>query len=158
MNKYFVFGLLYFLFMTFSSDALAQNLRLSGAWKVSHNNFQIEAGDDIPGTIRSDADQISLSVNGNVNKSNWVIRVHMEEYNTWNNNLELWVRRTGNGVGSGSVYGGNTFQRIARMETDFFSGQRVVNNIDVQYELRGATVLIPASNYQATIFYTLYED
>lgn len=137
-------------------ELIGQNVKIKGTWTVSTSINNLYAGEDIQSTITSDADQIELSVNGNVNKSTWKIAVSKSDI-VWNNALEIWVRRTGTGNGSGEAWGGNTYQKVSNVNMTFFEGKRALNKIPIQLEIRGMTVTIPAVAYSTNIVYTLYE-
>lgn len=155
MKKEHIFTTL-LLIVTISINGFSQNVSVKGRWSVNSSIRDLYAGEDISSVIQSEDDQITLSVSGNVNKSTWKIAISKSDI-VWDNTLEIWLRRTGTGNGSGEVWGGTTFQKVGDVNMTFFEGKRSVNKIPVQLELRGMTVTIPAMAYSTNIVYTLYE-
>lgn len=137
--------------------AMAQKMIVSGRWNVTSVSYIIEPGLDIQSVITSNNDQIELSVTGNLNKSTWYIQVSKSDVD-WNERIEVWIKRTGNGNGSGEVYSGTTFQKINNIPMSFINGKKVVNRIPCQLEIRNLSVTIPARDYTTNIIYTLYEN
>lgn len=138
------------------TDIFSQSVKIKGSWTVKNAVNDLFAGEDIVSTVTSESDQIELSVSGNVNKSTWKVSVSKSDI-VWNNELEIWLRRTGTGNGSGEVWGGTTYQKVSNVNMTFFEGKRVVGKIPIQLEIRGMTVTIPAVSYSTNIVYTLYE-
>ncbi len=81
----------------------------------------------------------------------------------WHDNLTLWVKRNGDGNGSGGqtvpMTGGETFMQVTNAPQAFFydasNSTHNRNNVPVQYEIRGLSVLIPVKTYTTTVVYTI---
>jgi hypothetical protein len=79
----------------------------------------------------------------------------------WNSNLSLWVQRTGNGTGGflGSIAGGLAFIQLTTTPQLLYSGNIGFaagrNNVPIQYQIRGLSVLIPVKTYTITVVYTV---
>lgn len=142
--------------LLFGTNTMAQKIKIKGAWQVSSSTASFVAGDDVSENLTSNADQLEISVSGNLNKTSWAVNVSKSDI-VWNNNLEIWVKRTGNGSGSGQCFGGTVYQKVNNASFKFFDGQRVQNSIPVQLEIRGITVTIPATAYSTNLIFTLYE-
>lgn len=134
----------------------AQNIIVKGGWQVSASTGSFLAGEDVSQVLTSTSNQIEVTVNGNVNKTSWAVNVSKSDI-TWNNDIEIWVRRTGIGTGSGLCYGGNVYQKVNNTSFKFIEGQRVQVAMPVQLEIRGITVTIPATAYSTNLIFTLYE-
>jgi hypothetical protein len=75
----------------------------------------------------------------------------------WHANFQLYVRRTSDGSGSGSISGGTSYQEITDTDQSFFNGTLDRSNITGQLELTGVTVQIPVDTYTTTVYYTVVE-
>ncbi len=142
--------------LAISSQVFAQKIDVKGDWEAESSCYDIQAGENIKSVVTSEYDELEIYVNGNVNKSTWKIQVKKDDV-CWNNALEVWVRRTGNGNGSGECWDGTSWQKVAYSNMDFFGGKRVMNKIPVQVEIRGMSVTIPAQKYTTNLIFTLYE-
>lgn len=157
MKRFYKIGSLAFIISLCFGEAQSQNLKIKGRWNVTSINYIIEPGSDIKSVITSRNDQIELSVTGNLNRSTWSIQISKSDVD-WNDKIEIWIKRTGNGQGSGEVYSGTTFQKINNLPMSFIIGKKAVNKIPFQLEIRNLSVTIPAREYTTNIVYTLYED
>jgi hypothetical protein len=101
--------------------------------------------------------QIELSVTGNFRNGIWSVQISKSDID-WNNQIEIWIKRTGNGTGGGEVYSGTTYQKINNIPMSFINGKKAVNKIPLQLEIRNLSVTIPARDYSTNIVYTLYEN
>jgi hypothetical protein len=131
----------------------AQYVSVSGEWNYTIPSNDIsEAGEDFTGTYTSDANQAYIDV---WYWRNW--RVNIQKNNIdWNDDIDIYARRTGNGWGSSSrINGGTNFSRIRDRSNNFFRGRGWNFNIPIQYEIRNISVTIPAHTYIVEILYTL---
>lgn len=104
------------------------------------------------------------SININVTGTNWTISVQKDGL-LWDSRLKIFASRLGSGtfidrfgisVPSLNVSGGIIPIEIpSNSSTVFFNGSFTANNIPIQYEIRGVSVLIPAGNYSTTVYYTI---
>lgn len=148
-------GILIFV-LAGTGQVWSQKIDVKGDWEVESSCNDIQAGEDISSEATSDYDELEIYVNGNVNKSTWKIQVKKDDI-CWNSALEVWVRRTGSGNGSGECWDGTSWQKVAYTNMDFFGGKRVMNKIPVQVQIRGMSVTIPAREYTTNLVFTLYE-
>ncbi len=139
----------------------AQSINAIGSWSVSvPSNTISEAGNDYNMNLTSMTNQTTLDINVPLSTTNWRVDVNKQD-SFWNNSLTLWIRKTGDGVGvagsSISPIGLIPFFQLANMGQSFFSGVKNYVGLPVQYEIRGLSVLIPASTYNTTVVYTITE-
>ena len=147
-------------FLMFINYTFAQSLTVSPGWSVTIPASTItEAGLNYTTNVTSSASQSLMNVTGSI-ASNPKIYVQKTDV-SWNTNLTLWLKRTGNGTGllAFNIAGGTTFQQITNSPIYFFDlftlSGTTVNNIPIQYEIRGLSVLIPAQSYTTTLLYTV---
>ena len=84
----------------------------------------------------------------------WSIDVSRDNIG-WPAALQLWVRRTGDGLGPGAVSGGLAYQVITTSSTAFFSGALARSNIPMQWQLTGVSLSVPSGTYATTVTFTL---
>jgi hypothetical protein len=140
----------------------AQSIRVmpGGSWSVSvPSNTISEAGNDYNINLTSMTNQTMLDINVPETTTSWRVDVNKQDF--WNNSLTLWIRKTGDGVGTASSsispIGSIPFFQLTNMGQAFFSGAKNYVGIPIQYEIRGLSVLIPASTYDTTVVYTITE-
>ena len=139
----------------------AQSINAIGSWSVSvPSNTISEAGNDYSMSLTSMTNQTILDINVPLTTTSWRVDVNKQD-SFWNNALKLWIRKTGDGVGiagsSISPIGTIPFFQLANMGQPFFTGIKNYVGIPIQYEIRGLSVLIPASTYNTTVVYTITE-
>lgn len=83
----------------------------------------------------------------------WTVEVRRENIH-WDNRLSVWARRKNNPAG---VYYGSYFRKIHVCDDFFFNGCGSSNNIQIEFELRGLSVLIPADTYETEIIFTVLD-
>ncbi len=139
----------------------AQSINAIGSWSVSlPSNTISEAGNDYSMNLTSMTNQTIIDINTLSTTTNWRVDVNQQD-SFWNNSLTIWIRKTGDGVGVAgsniSPIGSIPFFQLANMGQAFFSGVKNFVGIPIQYEIRGLSVLIPASTYNTTVVYTITE-
>lgn len=92
---------------------------------------------------------------------NWLVKVDKSDL-FWNSNLTIQVRRSGNGSGgslsNNYISGGTNFQTVTNTPTTFFNGGAVRNNVPIEFRINNISVLIPADDYETTIYFTIYSN
>jgi len=131
----------------------AQYINVSGEWNYTIPSNDIsEAGEDFSGTYTSNSNQAFIDI---WYWRNWKVTVQRNDID-WNNNLDLYIRRTGSGWGTAKkLKGGTNFILIKDRKTNFIRGKGYYFNIPLQYEIRNISVTIPAHTYIVEILYTL---
>jgi hypothetical protein len=139
----------------------AQSINAIGSWPVSvPSNTISEAGNDYNMNLTSMTNQTMLDINVPLTTTNWRVDVNKQD-SFWNNSLTLWIRKTGDGIGvagsSISPIGTIPFFQLANLGQPLFTGTKNYSSIPIQYEIRGLSVVIPASTYNTTVVYTITE-
>ena len=155
MTKY----LIYMLFIVAGLETSAQTVSITGTtWTVASPTAPVTlSGKNYETNETSVANQTLISMTGLVLTG---ISVRQIVGANWDSGLEIWVKRTGNGVGLTIPLGGDNFQKVTTTNTAFFSVLLTVlsaskSGIPVQYEIRGLSVLLPVKTYTTTIQYTV---
>jgi hypothetical protein len=129
-------------------------LSISGSWSliIDVGSLQGPAGSDLKPSYESATNQILATIS-NVSYRYWHVDVRKVD-TLWNTNLNLYVKRTGNGTGSGSISGGTSYILLTSTDQAFFSGYRNRTSIPLQLKIDGVSVQIPPNTYITTIYYT----
>lgn len=150
------------------------NLHCYGQLKIISNNFISkiipssyikEAGMDFPDELVFLPDEIKMSVNilpqnvENVIYNSWQIQVSKNDLD-WNSDLELWIKRAGNGTSEYDIktQNGEYYQKIEANNTFFFDGRGWIDAIPIQIKISGLSVTIPAKTYSTAILFTLIDN
>jgi len=142
--------LIFFIFYT--QNLIGQSITVTGDWNYSIPSTDItEAGLDFTGTYESNVNQVYLDIQYN---NKWQISVDKNNID-WNSTFRLFVKRTGDGIGTKKVNGGKNYIRIRNRPGKFFTGDRDRMFIPLQYKIERVSVIIPANTYVVEIVYTL---
>ncbi len=157
-------------FLLFDKSMEAQTLitEVNGNWNYTiASNDLLEAGNDFSGTYTSNSNQVQIDIyksggnRQNRNFYNWTVSIEKSDI-SWNNSLIIYAQRTGDGTKylnrpnyNPTITGGNNYIQISDIPQTFFSGSLSILDIPVQYQITGASVLIPADTYSTTIIYTV---
>ena len=151
------------LLLTISSQtAFAPPLQLrvsqtNQPWSVTIGQIDLlgPGGSDF-GETESAANEKELDIKNPV--GNWRIDVKKTD-TTWDADIHLYIRRTGDGTG-GPFSGGLVYQEITDTDIEFFSGTGESNNVPIQFKLGGsyASNNIFAGVYTTTITYTITDN
>ena len=130
------------------------SIDVAGSWflTIGPGDLIAGAGSNLTSTYDSNPNQVSIAVTNATGL--WEVDVSCQSSH-WDNALHLWVRRTGNGVGSGFVFGGTAYLQLSTNSALFFMGWRDRTNIPVQLRLTGVSVQLPPDTYLATVTYTV---
>ena len=133
------------------------NVRVEISPAKSFFNFEItipEAGADFSGSFSTESELSYLKIHPPKN-STYQILVRRED-SSWDDELDLSVRRTGNGNGPGNqIYGGTNYLEITPFNQTFFQGSRQRNKVPIQYRIDNISVLVPAGDNITTVVFTL---
>ncbi len=155
--------IIFILTLLFSiTDSSAQSISIVGTWSVNiASNTLSEAGTDYGGTVTSSPSQSFISLSGLAWLGSYSVSVRKTDV-IWDSSLSLKVRRTGTGTFTGwssSITGGETFITLTNVNQTFFTGSNFINtvrnNIPIQYEIGGISVLLPVRSYSTTVVYTV---
>jgi len=139
------------------AEAAIVFIDVTGSWSLSidASDLVAGAGSDLIDTYESASDEvhIDISVWGRGSRS-WRVDVRKSD-SSWHGNYHLYVRRTSNGSGWGSISGGTSYQEVTDTDQSFFSGNWGRSNIHIQLRLSGVSVQIPPNTYTTTVIYTV---
>ncbi|MFC1568755.1 hypothetical protein ACFL4L_00845 [bacterium] len=124
-------------------------IQTGGTWNILITSVATPGNNPI-NNIESPVNQASLKVKYS---GDWIVYVNKADV-SWHNNFRLYVQRTGDGNGGGSISDGGTYQLIIDSATLFFQGNKNRNAIDVQYLLTSSGS-VPASYYVTSVEYTI---
>lgn len=160
------------LFIVFFSLEVAWaqqiQLQITGDATFSDSKFSVsEAGLDFLPTVRT-RNSIYMSITQSdywtqKNNPNGKWRIHVSKQDSWDEELQLAIRRTGNGYRVGSngnpnIHNGGTYQVIRNNETEFFYGKGEIQNIPIKLRLRGHSLTMGAGTHSSRIIFTVYDS
>ncbi|MBS3766346.1 hypothetical protein KGY71_07475 [Candidatus Bipolaricaulota bacterium] len=121
-------------------------------WSVTLDAEDLISEGALVNKVTSDSDQVLLSVNPQNDSSNWKVTVKREDDN-WPSGLKLYIKRTGSGNGQGSLAGGlDSYFLVETTEKVFFTGEsQGMNNIPVQFQLKGLGAVLSMQNFSTDI-------
>jgi hypothetical protein len=156
MKRKLIFILIFLVLSsaTFRLDALVQ-FSIYGNWSETIDSSDL-TGIVLPSTYTSSSNAVTIDIDANVFEK-WLVYVSRSD-TMWDPSLQLFLRRTSDGVGKGSISGGTIFQEITAFNQAFFSGQKALNSIAVQFQLTGITLRTPTDSYATTIIYTITDN
>jgi len=155
--------ILFILFIMFSYQYKAQTMTVTGSnWAVSIPTIT-EAGNNYAGLYESATNQVILAVSVPLLLGNAKVSVHYSANPTWNSSLILSAKRTSNGTtlcALCSITGGTAYQTITQTDIELFRIQAVLalasyTGINIQLQLSGVSVTIPATSYQSQVVFTV---
>lgn len=159
-----VFLLSVFLIWLTSKVAFGQTISATGTtWNAAPTSIT-EAGNNYSSALTSTANQTTLTVSvGLALLTSWKVLAKKQDA-TWNSNLTVWVRKTGDGtgiltpvLGTISPNGATSYVQLTATNQEIFSGFSNRFNVPIQYELRGLSVLIPAGSYSTSVIFTVVD-
>ena len=115
------------------------------------------AGSDLRDTYESPSDATTIQIldcSGTV--ESWRVDVSRSDVE-WDNNLTLFVRRTSNGIGDGTIRDGEEYQEVTSSSASLFSGEGDRQFINVQYKLTGESTQVPRNQYISNIIFTVVD-
>lgn len=153
--RFLILFLLVSLFFAAWIAHAGTSISVTGSWSeaIDKNDLVNGAGSDLQSTYTSISGQISIDISGA--SGDWRVDIRKVDTN-WNDNLHTYVRRTSDGSG-GSVSGGTSYKSVTDINTSFFSGSGNVTAINVQLEMRNASIQITPSSYSTVLNYTVVD-
>jgi hypothetical protein len=130
----------------------------TGTWSIgTFAKAQLSggAGTNFTGTQTSAVGAVKLTIK-NTSMTGWNMTVRRVDVN-WNGILHVFVKRTGNGTGAGTVSGGLVYQEITTANVVVFSGAGNKTNIPLQFQLTGLSVAVGIGTFSSSIVYTITE-
>jgi hypothetical protein len=104
-----------------------------------------------------------INITSPLGGTRWYVTAHVRvpTGQSWPSALPVYVIRTGDGTGSGSIAGptntplGPLPLEGATPYTAFFNGTRARNNVPIRLRIEGLTASITAGSYQVDVVYTV---
>ncbi len=117
------------------------------------------AGGDFASEYESAVDEKQLKIinRGPPNLSrSYRVDVRKDD-SSWDSRITLYIRRTSDGTGTGTITGGTVYQEVTGQDMSFFSGNENRDNIDVQFKVSGgyAGEALSADSYVTGVVYTV---
>jgi hypothetical protein len=132
----------------------ATDITVNGSWSktINASNLQAGAGSDLTGTYESTSATITISVYNTV--AAWRVDVQKLDGN-WHSSFHLYVKRTTDGVGDGSISGGLTYQEITALNQGFYTGTKTKAGVSIRFQLTGVSIQVPPGVYTTTVIFTV---
>lgn len=138
--------------------ATAATLSSVGGWtqEINSSNLISRAGSNSTGTYLSAPAATTLEVSGCISDSDkWQISIKKVD-NFWDSDrLVLFAKITDEGVGPGTINGGDSFQVVNNVDSLFITGQGNRAGITVQYRLTGMSTHTPLNTYSASVEFSI---
>lgn len=147
-------------FLLFLARAEAIDLSTTGGWTETINEFDLAsgAGSDLVDTYESATDATSMTIsNCTGDTDNWRLDVRRIDEGGWHGDFTIYVKRTSDGEGTGSVSGGLSYLEVTTIDTQLFSGAGDRSNISIQYKLTGMSINVLPDTYSKTITFTVVD-
>ncbi len=127
----------------------------SGNWMktIDAGDLVAGAGSDVTGQHDSSSGIATLTISNTAGAS-WRIFARRAD-GTWHDSFALFVRRTSDGSGSGSITGGGGYAELSTLDTELFSGSGDRANVAVQYRLTGMSKTVTPDLYGSGVIFTL---
>lgn len=153
---------LFFLifFLSFLTAAEAIDITATGGWSETINEADLVsgAGSSLLDTYESATGASVIDITNAVDKKdNWRVDVRRVDGGGWHGDFTVYVKRTSDGNGQGSISGGLSYIEVTTTDTEFFSGAGNLWNIDVQYQLTGMSIYVLPNNYSTTVIFTVVD-
>lgn len=135
---------------------LAADITAVGGWTetIDASDLIAGAGSDLQSDYYSATNATTLDVTA---IGNYKVDVRRSDTN-WSGDFTLYLKRTSDGTGSGTISGGTSYITVSLTDTEFFTGSLDRSGIDVQYHLAGMSVNISPDTYSTTITFTITDQ
>ena len=136
----------------------APSITGTGSWVLTIGSLDLiaGAGSELVASYESAVDAVLLSPNPTPGKPAYRVDVRRID-TTWHGSFVLWIKRSGDGTGSGSISDGTTYFTVTTTDQTFFAGADDRTNVPVQFKLTGVSIQTPPGDYETTISYTIVE-
>lgn len=151
------------LMILFSCCFKSQTITVTGTnWTVAVPSIT-EAGNNYAGLYESATNQVILAASVPLLLGTAKVSVHYEPNPTWHSSLILSAKRTNNGTTTCvacSITGGTAYQVVTQTDIELFRIQAILalgsyTGINIQLQLSGVSVTIPAAAYQSRVVFTV---
>jgi hypothetical protein len=133
----------------------AISITVTGDWSeiIDSGDLQGGAGSNLKSSYESVDGAISIDIAET--GGDWWVNVKKID-TKWHSNLHLYVQRTTDGTGLGSIAGDlKVYQEVTNSDQGFFSGSLDRSGINIQLKLIGVSIQVPPDSYETTVWYTV---
>ena len=137
-----------------AAEAAGAEVSASGNWSeiVTAANLSHGAGTNIQSSLESTTGLNVLTI-ANVS-GRWRLKARRSP-GRWDSHLSIWVKRTSDGAGSGTIAGGSNYVELGANDVELFCGSGARGSISLQYRLTGLTTAVPPNSYTSSIIFTV---
>ncbi|MEW5768087.1 MAG: hypothetical protein AB1797_10785 [bacterium] len=155
VTKFLILSVILGLIPIYKKAQAAPNITVTGSWSeiIDASDLQAGPGSDLINSYESASNAISIEITG-TGQANWQVNVKKIDTD-WPSSFYLYVKRTSDGIGGGSISRGTFYQEVTETDKDFFEGQANRSDIHLQLKLGGVSVQIPPGTYTTTVYYTV---
>lgn len=153
--------ILFIILLFCSSELSFAQPSVTGTWTSSVPASTItEAGNNYSSNWTSLANQSIISLPAGILGASYTVSVRKTDTN-WNANLGLWIHKSADNLGllgSVSPAGNTSYFQLSSSNQIFFTASLGILSpatFNVQYEIRGLSVTLPAQSYTTTVVYTI---
>ncbi len=134
----------------------AADITAVGGWTetIGASDLVSGAGSDLQSDYYSSTNATTLDVTA---AGNYRVDVRRSDTN-WSTSFTLYVKRTSDGTGSGTISGGTSYMTVSLADAEFFTGSLDRTGIDLQYHLTGMSINIPPDTYSTTLTFTVVDQ
>jgi len=135
----------------------AGDITATGGWTevIDAGDLVSGAGSDLQSVYESATDATILDVTPAFDFYDVYVR---RSDTNWSGDFSLYIKRTGDGTGAGSISFGASYKEVTTVDTKFFSGYMSRTGIPIQYKLSGMSVNIAPDSYSTTIIFTIVDS
>lgn len=149
------------LLLLFVTTAESIDIAATGGWSETVDQLDLVsgAGSQLVDTYESATNATSIDITNTLDKHDaWRVDVRRVDGGGWLGDFTLYIKRTSDGNGQGSVIsGGLSYIEITTTDSEFYSGEGALWNVDVQYQLTGMSISVVPTNYSTTIILTVVD-
>jgi len=135
-------------------EASAVDISTSGDWTqtIMASDLSRGAGSDLNSQYDSPVGITTINIS-NVSGT-WQVNVRRDT-GSWPAGLHVWVRRTSDGTGTGSISGGAAYVEVTALDTAVFSGTDPRDNVALQFRVTGMSKTVSPDTYVSSMIYTV---
>jgi hypothetical protein len=142
--------------ITIPVSVRSQSISVTGTWSLllDQTMLQAGAGSNFIDPIVSAVSQAHIDISPRSYGRTWDVYVRKQD-TYWDNSLHIDIRRQP----YANIIGGLTFFEVTDTDQQFFYSdlRKKTNNVQIQFQLRGASVSLTPNTYTTTIVYTLVD-
>lgn len=141
------------------TGAYAIDLQVVGAWSTAIDAGDLVggAGTDLAPTHDSAPLQTAVDIATTTSPTDaWRVDVRRSD-TSWDPAVRVWVRRSSDGTGAGSVSGGTSWVEVTSGGTTLFDGQGDRAGVGLQVRLTGLSVGVAVDTHATTLVYTVVD-